>query len=89
MIPGEWWALAACQAIDPDLFFPISGRGRAEVDVARARQICHHCQVRSKCLDFALATGPVHGIWGGLTETERQALLAPGTHRTPDERPAA
>ncbi len=26
---------------------------------------------RPRCLAFALRTGQVHGIWGGLTEQER------------------
>jgi WhiB family transcriptional regulator, redox-sensing transcriptional regulator len=88
-IPGDWWELAACQAADPDLFFPISGQGRAKNDMARARAVCQQCQVRTKCLDYALATRQVDGIWGGLTETERQPLFASGAHGDQDERSAA
>jgi WhiB family transcriptional regulator, redox-sensing transcriptional regulator len=73
--PGDWWEFAACQTTDPDLFFPISATGRAKIDVARARAVCQHCQVRARCLDYALATRQVHGIWGGLTEDERRPLF--------------
>lgn len=75
-IPGDWWVLAACQAAEPDLFFPTSAEGRAENDVARTRAVCQRCRVRAKCLDYALATRQVHGIRGGLTETQRQLLFA-------------
>jgi WhiB family redox-sensing transcriptional regulator len=74
--PGDWWGLAACQTAEPDLFFPISATGRAKIDVARAQAVCQHCQVRAKCLDYALATRQVDGIWGGLTEDERRPLFA-------------
>lgn len=89
MIPGDWWELAACQTAEPDWFFPISGKGLAEADIARARAVCQQCQVRAKCLDYAVATRQVHGIWGGLTETERQPLSASRAHGEQDERSAA
>jgi WhiB family transcriptional regulator, redox-sensing transcriptional regulator len=89
MIPGDWWELAACQAEDPDLFFPISAKGRSEADVTRARAVCRQCQVRTKCLDYALATRQPHGIWGGLTEMERQPILIARLHGGQGERRAA
>ena len=76
MTPGAWWGLAVCQAAEPDLFFPIPAEGLAENDAARARAVCEQYRVRAKCLDYALATRQVPGIWGGLTETERQPLFA-------------
>ena len=89
MAPGDWWVLAACQTAEPDLFFPISAVGLAENDVARARAVCQQCRVRAKCLDYALATRQADGIWGGLTETERQLLSASRTDGDQDERSAA
>jgi WhiB family redox-sensing transcriptional regulator len=85
----DWWELAACQAVDPDLFFPISDKGRAEADVARARAVCQRCQIRAKCLDYAVTTRQADGIWGGLTEIERQPLFASGARRDQNERSAA
>jgi WhiB family transcriptional regulator, redox-sensing transcriptional regulator len=71
---AEWWSLAACQSADPDLFFPISGAGPARVQVERAKAVCTACPVRSDCLRYALAAGPLQGVWGGLTEEERRLL---------------
>jgi WhiB family redox-sensing transcriptional regulator len=71
---AEWWSLAACQSADPDLFFPISGAGPALGQVARAKAVCTACPVRCDCLRYALAAGPLQGVWGGLTEEERRLL---------------
>jgi Transcription factor WhiB len=30
--------------------------------------------VRVQCLEYALAVGETHGIWGGLNELERRRL---------------
>jgi WhiB family transcriptional regulator, redox-sensing transcriptional regulator len=71
---AEWWSLAACQSAEPDLFFPISGSGPGLGQVARAKAVCAACPVRSDCLRYALAAGPLQGVWGGLTEDERRLL---------------
>ncbi len=59
---------------DPDVFFPISSTGPALDQVSQAKAICTDCRVRQPCLDFALATGQIHGVWGGTTEEERLRL---------------
>jgi WhiB family transcriptional regulator, redox-sensing transcriptional regulator len=69
-----WWSRAACTSADPDLFFPISRSGLAVAQVHRAKAVCAACQVRADCLRYALATGPLHGVWGGMTEEERRLL---------------
>jgi len=71
-----WQDLAACRTCDPELFFPISSKGQARVDIARARAVCRACEVRQTCLEYALANGQQHGIWGGLTEEERLRLIS-------------
>jgi WhiB family redox-sensing transcriptional regulator len=60
---------------DPDLFFPISLNGRGQEQVRQARDVCARCAVRAQCLEFALSTGQMHGIWGGATPDERTRLL--------------
>jgi WhiB family transcriptional regulator, redox-sensing transcriptional regulator len=74
---GSWWSLAACQSVDPDLFFPASASGKRLEQVSVAKAICAGCQARRECVAFALRTRQMHGIWGGMTEAERcQAILA-------------
>jgi WhiB family redox-sensing transcriptional regulator len=60
---------------DPDLFFPISLSGPGQEQVREARKVCARCDVRSKCLEFAMSTRQMHGIWGGTTPEERTRLL--------------
>lgn len=66
-----WQKQAACGK-DPeaDLFFPDGGRPSG-----RKKKLCAGCPVRDQCLDHAL-THLEQGIWGGLTERERERLLA-------------
>jgi WhiB family redox-sensing transcriptional regulator len=71
---ADWWALAACQSADPELFFPISEHGRGAEQARRAKLVCAACPVERPCLDYALAAVGLHGIWGGTTETERQLI---------------
>jgi WhiB family transcriptional regulator, redox-sensing transcriptional regulator len=70
--PG-WELSAACRLSDPDLFFPISHAGASLTQVRAAKAICAACPVRPQCLAFAQRTRQRHGIWGGLTEQERNA----------------
>jgi len=69
----DWWKSAACQDADPELFFPVSAVGPGREDIARAKAVCASCRVRRPCLEFALATHQVHGVWGGTTEEERRS----------------
>jgi WhiB family redox-sensing transcriptional regulator len=67
----QWKSLAACGSAEPDLFFPISPAASNQVQVAEAKVVCARCLVRRECLDFAIRTRQMHGIWGGMTEEER------------------
>ncbi len=40
-----------------------------------ARQLCRGCPVRTECLAHALDQRIEFGVWGGMTERERRALL--------------
>ncbi len=70
----DGWKSAACQDEDPELFFPVSAVGPGRQDIARAKAVCASCLVRRPCLQFAMATHQVHGVWGGTTEEERRRL---------------
>lgn len=65
----DWFRAAACKGMDPTLFFPERGE-----PTAPAKQVCAGCEVREKCLEFALLTGEKTGVWGGVSEKERRRL---------------
>ena len=71
---SDWQLAAACRNADPDLFFPLdSERGpRRAAREAAAKAICQRCSVRGRCAAHALAAGESHGVWGGLSEAERE-----------------
>jgi WhiB family redox-sensing transcriptional regulator len=69
----DWRPQAACRFTDPELFFPLSGFGKSLEQAAEAKAVCAVCAVRCECLAFATRTRERHGIWGGMTEHERQA----------------
>src|SRR6185437_5388472 len=65
----DWPSMAACRNGDPDALF-VQG---AEQNVAK--RICRGCPVRYECLADALDNRIEFGVWGGMTERERRALL--------------
>lgn len=72
---GEDWTLrAACREGDPDELF-VQG-----AEQNRVKQRCQGCPVRTECLADALDNRVEFGVWGGMTERERRALL----RRRPD-----
>lgn len=73
---SSWWDRAACRSSDPGLFFPGPAGGDHRALVAAGKAVCGQCAIRPRCLDYALEHGPVHGLWGGTTESERRALAA-------------
>jgi WhiB family redox-sensing transcriptional regulator len=73
-----WQQKAACRGPHAEVFFPPATAEPKEERLARearAKAICATCVVRRDCLDYALKIREPHGIWGGLTELERKALL--------------
>jgi WhiB family redox-sensing transcriptional regulator len=71
---GGWRRQAACRNGDPDRLFV---RGAAQRE---AKLVCFGCPVRTECLAEALDHRIEFGVWGGMTERERRALL----RRRPD-----
>ncbi|WP_028648526.1 WhiB family transcriptional regulator [Nocardiopsis sp. CNT312] len=65
----QWTSRARCRGIDPDALFV---QGAAQ---NRAKLICGGCPVRTECLSDALDNRVEFGVWGGMTERERRALL--------------
>lgn len=71
--PPRWADTAACASVpDSELFFPLDEDSRA---ATAAKAVCASCQLRARCLEYALAARMAAGIWGGLTTTQRDALV--------------
>lgn len=62
--------------IDPELFYhPEGARGtQKKLRERAAKAICAQCPVRPSCAAAALESGEKYGIWGGLTEEERERI---------------
>ena len=73
----EWQLEGACRAEDTALFFhPEGERGpRRSNREAAAKAVCARCPVLEVCRDHALATREPFGVWGGLSETDREEIL--------------
>jgi WhiB family redox-sensing transcriptional regulator len=71
---SDWTTQALCNSGDPDVLFQ---RGAAQ---NLAKLVCRNCPVRAQCLADALDNRVEYGVWGGMTERERRALL----RRRPD-----
>ena len=65
----DWTAQASCNTADPDELF-VTGAAQN-----RAKQVCMGCPVRTECLADALDNRVEFGVWGGMTERERRAVL--------------
>lgn len=66
---SDWRNDAACNGLNPDLFFPAQGHSTRV-----AKQICASCPVRIECLAYALENNEPDGVWGGLDEGERRRV---------------
>ena len=68
----------ACRQGSPETFFhPEGERGskrRNRDDHAKA--ICSACPVLTRCREHALAVREPYGVWGGLSEDERERIYA-------------
>jgi WhiB family transcriptional regulator, redox-sensing transcriptional regulator len=64
-----WVSKARCRSTNPDELFV---RGAAQ---RTAAVICRHCPVIVECAAEALDNRMEFGVWGGMTERQRRALL--------------
>ena len=73
----EWQYQGACRDLDPEMFFHPDGergpRRRNRENAAKA--VCASCPVIAACRAHALAVQEPYGIWGGLSEDDRTAIL--------------
>ncbi|ABG99129.1 possible transcriptional factor, WhiB family protein (plasmid) [Rhodococcus jostii RHA1] len=71
----EWQRHSRCRRMGTELFFPQDGeslhqRSKRERE---AKQLCARCPVADACRTYAFEKAEPHGIWGGLSATERQS----------------
>lgn len=74
----EWQLNGACRGQDTELFFhPEGERGprRANREAA-AKAVCATCPVLLACREHALTVREPYGVWGGLSEHEREDIYA-------------
>lgn len=74
-VEQTWQMKAACRGPQAEIFFPPAHFERKEEKLQRenrAKDICTTCSVRRACLNYAFRIREPHGIWGGLSETERK-----------------
>jgi WhiB family redox-sensing transcriptional regulator len=66
----DWAQHGVCsRAAEPDAMFV---RGAAQ---QTAKQVCIGCPVIAQCLADSLDNQTEFGVWGGMTERQRRALL--------------
>ena len=71
----NWAAVAACRGQSDALFVKGAEQHRVKV-------VCGGCPVTAECLAEALDNRIEWGVWGGMTERERRALLRRRPHVT-------
>jgi WhiB family redox-sensing transcriptional regulator len=77
----RWWHKAACEGADTELFFPPRDKSLYKKIATQAKKYCFGengttpCPVKNICLWEAIETDTQHGIWGGMSHRERNALI--------------
>jgi WhiB family redox-sensing transcriptional regulator len=66
----DWQARARCAETDPETFYPEKGGS-----TRAAKKVCRGCDVTSECLEYALENEEPAGVWGGMSERERNRIL--------------
>ena len=64
-----WMDFAACHGADPDIFF---AETNWHANHEKARSYCRKCTVYKNCMKFAMDNDIEHGIWGGLSPSQRK-----------------
>jgi WhiB family redox-sensing transcriptional regulator len=65
----DWKEGGACRQIDPDTWFAENGH-----QLRQARTVCEGCDVRERCLEYALENDIYHGLWGNKSPLERRRM---------------
>ncbi|MEO6882038.1 MAG: WhiB family transcriptional regulator [Mycobacteriaceae bacterium] len=78
----DWQMKGLCRGVDSSYFFhPDGERGAARAKrEERAKAMCERCPVLQQCRTHALAVHEPYGIWGGMSESERENMVR-SSHR--------
>ncbi len=73
----EWQESGLCRGADEHLFIGPDREGAAlrHRREAQATLICRRCPVLDECREHALTVREPHGVWGGMGERDREALI--------------
>jgi len=84
----DWQLAGNCRGLDSAMFFhPDGERGPSRARRERAaKAVCNTCPVRAQCAAHALTVHEPYGVWGGLSESERQRLIDDGWEDLADRR---
>lgn len=78
--PEPWRYKAKCRGQDTELWFPPRDKSKYRVIAEISKAVCYgrdglpECPVRKECLLYADRMDEQHGIWGGMSHRERNAL---------------
>jgi WhiB family redox-sensing transcriptional regulator len=69
---------ALCKYTDPEIFFPATRNNNKDECLNEnnktAIEICKKCNHEIDCAAYAIIRPNLYGIWGGLTNTDRQRI---------------
>jgi WhiB family redox-sensing transcriptional regulator len=77
----EWQLDGSCRSRNPEVFFhPEGERGPSRRNRDRAaKAVCLDCPVLQNCRTHALQVREPYGVWGGMTEHERDDMRVGST----------
>lgn len=79
--PHAWRYFAKCRGVDTEIFYPPRDKDLYKPIADKAKAICWgkdgmpECPVRVQCLKDAIRRDDPHGIFGGMSHRERNAML--------------
>ncbi|MBH2007970.1 WhiB family transcriptional regulator [Candidatus Saccharibacteria bacterium] len=71
---------ANCKDVGLD-FFATEHEGTIDYNKRAKKEllpVCASCAIKSACLEWALENNEGHGVWGGMTPTQRRELQRRG-----------
>ena len=76
----DWRYDAKCRGLDTELWYPPRDKAKYKIIADISKAVCYgkdgkpECKVRKECLLYSDKMDEKHGIWGGMSHRERNAL---------------